>query len=696
MQGQAGVTLVEILLALVLTMVIVGPLTAWSVLVLSQRDDSENELGRINATGLINQYLPRDVGSAKYVSSSGGQCVGVTGSNTPKLQLKPTDQTRRIVYDEATASDPEGTVTTSLWRHVCDSKGDLADSTELVRGIRAGSVTVRCWGPSGEAPASPDGCDTFPGSPTSNDANSQVDLTVVPLDAEGRDARPMEFRVTRRTSASSTGSPATSNRNPNANIAVSPVSGYTSTAFTLSAARSSDSDGSVVSYDWTIPGPHTCTGPSTDATQHCTFSTTGSKTIQLVVTDNGGASNATTATLDVINQFPTAQASVSPAAGTAGTTAFTFSAVAADGTATTDPDGDALSYRWDLGEDMGISRYQSGPNVTFTFPADTPAGVRQVTLLVTDSNGANDFAVVQIDLAAVGTTPGGGGGTELNGIDFDPGLVTSGTGLPRIPDPVGAGLPARAVTFSSADPAPDPATVAWQLVRHGTSTIVDSGSGATMSHSFGPGDGGEYDIVRYVTGVATPTTVAFRVNAAPISSFTATPGSGTAPLDITFDSSGASDADGGALSYHWYFGFFDQWSSSNPNPVWSFPNAGTYSVALIVTDSDGASTTFTRTITLGGSTTAPTGVRWDGWNIDWNAVPGATSYDVRVNYLCGPDSSNPTSTRTNPYTVAPALAPTVSTPSVVTVCGDVGTANVVVSTTANAVTSPFSAPVTHF
>ncbi len=692
--SQAGLTLMELLLALVISMLVVTPVTAWGVLVLNQHDDSQNALDRVNATGLVNQYLPRDVASAKYVQAGGSQCTGVTTTNTTKLQLVPADATRRILYSEGTATNPGGAVTVSLWRRVCDDAGNLKQSTELVRGIRAGSLSINCIGPSG--PVAPAGCDNTPSpaNPASaaNDANRQIDVSVVPLDAKGQDARAIEVRLSRRTSSQSTGAPSTSNRSPVPSISVSPASGFASTTFVLSGAGSFDPDGTIASYTWTFPFGTTCTPSDGGRTQSCRFAGIGSKLVQLAVTDDGGATSATATTLLLLNQFPMAEASVNPTSGTAGTTAFTFTATSPGGVATSDPDGDALTYQWDFGEDMGAARYQSSPSATFTFPATTPTSVRQVTLLVTDSHGDNDFAVVLVNVTGVGGPIGGGPGDgDPSGITVDPGLVTTGTGLPRLPDAVGAGLPSQTATFSSADPAPDPATVTWQLLRHGTTTVVANGSGASLVHTFGPAEGGDYDIVRTVAGV--PASRSFRVNTAPIASFTATPGSGTAPLDIRFDASGSSDAEGSALSYRWDLGFFGQWSSSDVAPVRSFPNAGTYKVTLFVTDSDGTVAATTRVVTLGGTTVPPGGVRWDGWNIAWNAVPGATSYDVRVNYIC---DDLPANSRNNSYPVDPVLAPSVSTPSVATVCAGAGSASVVVGTIANAVTSPLSAPVTKF
>jgi parallel beta-helix repeat protein len=75
-------------------------------------------------------------------------------------------------------------------------------------------------------------------------------------------------------------------------------------------------------------------------------------------------------------------------------------------------------------------------------------------------------------------------------------------------------------------------------------------------------------------------------NLPPVSSPTASPTSGNAPLSVTFDSSGSSDPDGTIVSYHWDFG--NGADSNEPNLVYTYEELGTYTVTLTVTDDQGA------------------------------------------------------------------------------------------------------------
>jgi PKD repeat protein len=82
---------------------------------------------------------------------------------------------------------------------------------------------------------------------------------------------------------------------------------------------------------------------------------------------------------------------------------------------------------------------------------------------------------------------------------------------------------------------------------------------------------------------------------APVASFTATPASGAAPLDVSF----ADTSTGAPTSWAWTFG--DGGTSAAQNPSHSYAAAGTYTATLTATNSTG-STSATKTITV---TTAP-------------------------------------------------------------------------------------------
>jgi DNA-binding beta-propeller fold protein YncE len=85
-------------------------------------------------------------------------------------------------------------------------------------------------------------------------------------------------------------------------------------------------------------------------------------------------------------------------------------------------------------------------------------------------------------------------------------------------------------------------------------------------------------------------------NQAPMASFDAAPGS--AGSATQFDASGAADPDGTIVRYDWDFGDGTVLRDGGPSPQHVFTAPGTYTVTLVVTDNEGASTT---TIFTGGT-----------------------------------------------------------------------------------------------
>ncbi len=85
-------------------------------------------------------------------------------------------------------------------------------------------------------------------------------------------------------------------------------------------------------------------------------------------------------------------------------------------------------------------------------------------------------------------------------------------------------------------------------------------------------------------------------NQAPTASFTATPETGEATLQVSFNAAGSSDPDGTIASYSWDFG--DGQTSTGAARNHSYSEAGTYQARLTVTDNDGATAEATTEIVV--------------------------------------------------------------------------------------------------
>ena len=148
----------------------------------------------------------------------------------------------------------------------------------------------------------------------------------------------------------------------------------TGLACTFNGTGSSDPDGSVASYNWTISSG---TSVSTASSFSRTFPSARTFTLTLTVTDNQGATNSTTQTITVTgggsNQPPVAS--------------FTYSCTAAHActftSTSTDPDGTIASYAWKLAAGNTVS---TAASFSKTFPS---ARTFALTLTVTDNGGAS-------------------------------------------------------------------------------------------------------------------------------------------------------------------------------------------------------------------------------------------------------------------------------------------------------------------
>ena len=134
---------------------------------------------------------------------------------------------------------------------------------------------------------------------------------------------------------------------------------------------STDSDGSVTSWSWNF-GDGTVL--STRNPSH-TYAASGTYSVTLTVTDDDGASNATTQSVTVVQ--PNAPPSAS----------FTFNCVnlgCSFSDTSTDNDGSVTSWSWNFGDGTGSST---------RFPTHTyaAAGTYSVSLTVIDNSGASGY-----------------------------------------------------------------------------------------------------------------------------------------------------------------------------------------------------------------------------------------------------------------------------------------------------------------
>ncbi len=356
----------------------------------------------------------------------------------------------------------------------------------------------------------------------------------------------------------------TGGNNPPVAVATgSPTSGQAPLTVNFDGSGSSDPDaGDTITYSWDLNGDGTY-GDSTAQKPSFTYSTAGSYTVRLKVTDNHGAS--------------TISAPITITVTSAGTATF--------GTTTPGASTDTASADY-----KEVSKYT----------APSAVSVVKLTGYVSGLGAASGSQKVRgVIYADSSGNPG-----SLLGVSNE------------VVIPAGKAWAWTDFTFPSAVSVP--AGTVWMgyiASSIGELTQLRYDSVANELHyNINPGGyaagptnpfGSPILSNKHYSLYATYTTGGGGGNNPPTAVATGSPTSGTAPLTVNFDGSGSSDPDAGdTITYSWDLnGDGTYGDSTAQKPSFTYSTAGTYSVRLKVTDNHGASTIsapITITVTSGG------------------------------------------------------------------------------------------------
>jgi len=192
------------------------------------------------------------------------------------------------------------------------------------------------------------------------------------------------FHIHRREITYRDNSQATTNAPPIASMIVTPGLGIAPLTVEFYALGSIDVDGLIVSYSWDFGDGTTGTG----VTASHEYVKPGTYTVELTVTDDRQATHSVTEKIRVIaNTPPIASMTISETVGIA-PLQIEFRAVASS-----DPDGELISYKWDFGDGT------TGTGVT-TSHEYVKAGKYTVKLTVTDNGQATHSTTEEIQVIA--------------------------------------------------------------------------------------------------------------------------------------------------------------------------------------------------------------------------------------------------------------------------------------------------------
>lgn len=224
---------------------------------------------------------------------------------------------------------------------------------------------------------------TFPGSVTSSQTSPQFTFA-----AQGTYA--VSLQVTDDSGATSTDTisivvGAAPNVAPTAVASAAPTTGKRNLAVTFNSSASTDSDGTIVSRSWTFGDGAT----SSAANPSHTYTTAGTFTATLTVTDNAGAIASDTVVITVTpNQAPIAAGAATPSTQKQGKVVNFSSA------GSSDPDGTIAAYKWDFADGTAPSS-SANPGHVYANP-----GTYQVALTVTDDTGDSTTTTVTVVVVA--------------------------------------------------------------------------------------------------------------------------------------------------------------------------------------------------------------------------------------------------------------------------------------------------------
>jgi parallel beta-helix repeat protein len=208
---------------------------------------------------------------------------------------------------------------------------------------------------------------------------------------------------------------------PRAALTVAPTAGAPPLPVIADASSSVVGTNPIASYTFAWGDGSPATGPQTGATASHTYTSAGSYTATVTVTDTTGLASTTSQTVTVTGSAspPTAALTVTPNSGPAPL------AVTANASASTAGSNPIASYTFSWGDGSPATGPQTGATASHTY---TSAGSYTATVTVTDTTGLASTTSQTVTV----TSSGGGGGSNLVGNPgFETGLSgwnTSGSG----------------------------------------------------------------------------------------------------------------------------------------------------------------------------------------------------------------------------------------------------------------------------
>ena len=391
--------------------------------------------------------------------------------------------------------------------------------------------------------------------------------------------------------AATTVSVATANAEPIANAGVN-QNVTAGSSVTLDGTNSSDANRDPLTYRWVImskpAGSSATLANPTSAKPTFTADLVGPYVVSLIVNDGRVDSTtvATTVTASVANAAPVANAGTNQS--------VVLGTVTLDGSASSDANGDNLTYKWALlsKPTNSTAALSSATSAKPTFTADI-AGVYVFSLQVNDGKVDSAITTVSVNASAANVAPVANAGTNQN--------VVLGT----------VTLDASA----SSDANGDTLTYKWALLSKPTNSNAGLSSTTSAKPTFTADITGVYVFSLQVNDgkldstIITTTVTASAANVAPVANAGALQNVVLGP--VTLDGSGSTDANNDTLTYKWVLlakpiGSTAALSSTtSAKPTFTADLVGVYVASLVVNDGRLDSAIVTTTVNAAVANVAP-------------------------------------------------------------------------------------------
>ena len=415
---------------------------------------------------------------------------------------------------------------------------------------------------------------------------------------------------------------------PTASFTASPNPAVVSQPVALNGSASSDSDGTIVKYEWDLDGNGSFeVDGGASPTRSQTYATTGTRQVQLRVTDNGGKTATATVPVTVNNGGVSSYGDTvldtpglihywrmnEPSGPTLADTKGTSHATATGNVAYGVPGGPAFDpdraahfdgVTGSAGAPVNLSSSRA-ITIEFWLKWDRSGGDDSLAMEFTPNfNGTDGGFLVDPNSPQYGGTfgVGLGRGTARNNVFF----AQPTTGVYHHYAFV---MDTNAPAASQVTPYVDGAPVSYQKLDSGTGAgpfasaqlYFMSRAGQSL---FGSGDLDEVAIYDRALGAQTIADHygSFGSNRRPVARFTATPNPVATGQTVTFNGSTSSDPDGSITKYEWDLdgnGSYETNTGSTPTATRAYATEAQVQVGLRVTDNLFGTDTETKTLEVG-------------------------------------------------------------------------------------------------